>query len=690
MVSFRLNVVDRSELVSPLAMKDYRPGRWGVAFIFSCEGSVIPRALCVAIPNALLAVAIWYCWRKVVDPSIFEDAKDGTSIGQVWTGYNWVLGFTVSFRAQRAYARWWEGGTLLQQARGEWFNAYSSLIAFCTGSDAKRNDVNKFQQLLARLMSMLYASALMSIATEPDLDFEIIDASGMDTNHIQYLQTQPDKCEIIMQWIQRLIVNNMGNGVLPIPPPVISRVFQELSRGIVNIHNVRKITEFQFPFPAAQMIVVMLLVQWILTPVVTGLHVGSPAWSCCLSFFPIFACWGINYLAGELEQPFGIDYNDMPLHFMQASMNMSLLALLDADAQNPPELDVDVARINLQTIYDPGKACVSYQNLQPMRSVRNVTEATEMSRRRTNQGKSRKMLTTLPGFSKTFSRQSDESANYRRSWSSAGDFSQTVSSMGGMRSLNSEPALDAHTMESRALLAGRLGLHQHHQSRMSFDDAVHLERVSEGSATKIERPVNLQEGGGGQLRDSGTTKDDCSAPARKEDTDPKTINQLPQAVTHAHNGSSGDDADSGFALSDEFLLENSQVMARSARSEDFAPAQRSRPFCEASGRESDRERGQDAELEESQQIVVGSLDSDTPQAELLEPCQKADPRQANDVFPEDEEIRAMPGSIHPHSMEILPPQEPCPRPVLMQRQVDQGTSIDSRSHASPRFPSVIQ
>ena len=36
-----------------------------------------------------------------------------------------------------------------------------------------------------------------------------------------------------MQWIQRLIVDDIGNEVLNIAPPIISRVFQERFNGIV-------------------------------------------------------------------------------------------------------------------------------------------------------------------------------------------------------------------------------------------------------------------------------------------------------------------------------------------------------------------------------------------------------------------------------------------------------------------------
>merc|ERR1719221_2215102 len=101
---------------------------------------------------------------------------------------------------------------------------------------------------------MLFCSALQQIAMMEDDCFEIIDNDGMDELKLMYLHNSHDRCEVLLQWIQRLIVDNMGKSVLPIPPPVISRVFQELSRGIVNLNNAQKIKQFPFPFPYAQMV----------------------------------------------------------------------------------------------------------------------------------------------------------------------------------------------------------------------------------------------------------------------------------------------------------------------------------------------------------------------------------------------------------------------------------------------------
>jgi len=251
-------------------------------------------------------------------------------------GYYGVMGFILVFRSQLAYSRWWEGGALLQQLRGEWFNAYSSLLAFCSHAEGDRREVEAFQHLLMRLMSILYCSALEQVADLKDKQFEIFDVSGLDVDSLRFLNSANDKCEVTLQWIQRLIVDSASSGVLTVAPPILSRVFQEFGRGIVNLNHVRKIAEFPFPFPWPQMITVMLMAEWLMTPVLAGTALSSPFWAAIVTFFVTFAFWNIHYIAQELECPFGDDANDLPLREMQVDMNRSLRQLLEKRAQVPP------------------------------------------------------------------------------------------------------------------------------------------------------------------------------------------------------------------------------------------------------------------------------------------------------------------------------------------------------------------
>mmetsp|Transcript_33330 Transcript_33330/g.75994 ORF Transcript_33330/g.75994 Transcript_33330/m.75994 type:complete len:602 (-) Transcript_33330:216-2021(-) len=318
-------------------MKSYSTGTWGIEFVFSVSGSVFPKSLVWALPDALAAVAVCFASRNNEGRNVLHlDEDDVSRCISLMGGYYALMGFILVFRSQLAYSRWWEGGALLQQLRGEWFNAYSSLLAFCSTQEADRHDVELFQSLLMRLMSILYSSALEQVADLKEKEFEIFDIDGMDMESLKFLNSANDKCEVTLQWIQRLIVEATNRGTIPIAPPILSRVFQEFSRGIVNLNHVRKIAEFPFPFPWPQMITLMLVAEWFITPIMCGTALDSPFWAFLTTFFVTFAFWNIHYIAQELENPFGDDDNDLPLREMQVDMNRSLANLMELRAQVPP------------------------------------------------------------------------------------------------------------------------------------------------------------------------------------------------------------------------------------------------------------------------------------------------------------------------------------------------------------------
>lgn len=310
-------------------MIKYEVGYWGLHFVCKIRGSVFPKAVAWAVPAALLTVLLHYLLEDLDMP------RDGSNWVSVWANYNYVLGFLLVFRTQEAYRRYWEGGTLMQQVRGEWYNAASSLVAFCSSDPNHRADVEEFQHCLVRLVSMLYCAALQQVS-EKRGGLQVLDYSGLNRDSIDFLASKTEKCEIILQWIQRLIVDGMKKGVIDIPPPILSRVFQELSRGIVNMNNARKITDFLFPFPYAQMITLMLMCSSIVTPWIVISLLEDWWWSVALSFLTTLTFWSVHYIAIELEMPFGDDLNDLPLKDMQQGLNESLWTLLDVQTQKPP------------------------------------------------------------------------------------------------------------------------------------------------------------------------------------------------------------------------------------------------------------------------------------------------------------------------------------------------------------------
>lgn len=338
----------------------YDSGTWGISFIFACRGSVFPRACFWAISSAISAY--------VVQTNVDHSGDINTVISQAWFAMASVVGFLIVFRTQQGYSRYWEGASLLQSVKACWLNATSNLISFCTPDPELQDEAIKFQHLLVRLVSLLHCSSLQSVSYMEDNDFEIIDASGLSQDFLDHIRLHEDnKCFIVLQALQQLIVDNIRKGVIDIAPPIVSRVFQELSNGIVAVTNVRKITDIPFPFPYAQLVVVMLLTSWIATPLVCGYLMQSPYWAAALTFIGQFGFWSINYIAAEIEMPFGDDKNDLPIAEMQREMNECLRLLMNPLTKGSPGYDFDQE---------------SHRHMKPERSSRFVG-ADELGKRQT-------------------------------------------------------------------------------------------------------------------------------------------------------------------------------------------------------------------------------------------------------------------------------------------------------------------
>eukprot|EP00929_Paragymnodinium_shiwhaense_P063305 TRINITY_DN31635_c0_g4_i1.p1 TRINITY_DN31635_c0_g4~~TRINITY_DN31635_c0_g4_i1.p1 ORF type:complete len:614 (+),score=91.36 TRINITY_DN31635_c0_g4_i1:247-2088(+) len=346
-------------------MRVYESGRWGCQTIWGLQASVFPRAFVVAALNTMLTVVLSF----LLDPAVFglgqymSDEDAAKAAFSIWGAFSSVLFFVLYFRSNVAYSRWWEGGTLLQQVRGEWFNAYSSIIAFSSGDSSKKRQVEEFQHGLARVMSLLFCSALQQVSPYANRSFEIIDNDGLDLNALQFLDATDDKVEVLLQWVQRSIVLAANQGILPIPPPILSRAFQELSRGIVNLQNARKIAEFPFPYPYAQTSIAMLLIHFVMCPLMSVI-VLDRFLAYLTVFTVVFFLWCVNFVALELEQPFGDDDNDLPMHDMVADWNKSLATLLAVKAQSPPNFKFDAEQHRTLWVYMSGDGRATRQQMR--------------------------------------------------------------------------------------------------------------------------------------------------------------------------------------------------------------------------------------------------------------------------------------------------------------------------------------
>lgn len=326
-------------------MIDYSNDGWFCCLVFAYRGSVIPMAMISTLPSAIITAFLMY-FEVTFD--VFEEKADLDSLAssQLWAAFSASLLFLIYFRTNKAYSRFWEGTTLLHQMFGEWFDAASCLIAFSTLDRIKKAaQVKDFRATLVRLFSLLHGSALEEIAlTDSDeFGYPSLDTGGLDRDTLRYLaecKSNPalnfNRVEVLIHMIQNLVVNAQDSGAIKIPPPILSRVFQTISRGQVNLANCKKITSTLFPFPYAQLIALLLFVFSIGTPAVMASICTSGHWGVIFTIVPVFCLYALNLVARELELPFGSDPNDLPLQKFQEHMNQSLLMLSHDNVDNIP------------------------------------------------------------------------------------------------------------------------------------------------------------------------------------------------------------------------------------------------------------------------------------------------------------------------------------------------------------------
>lgn len=315
-------------------MIHYDAGYLGVnpRLLLRLSGSVVPKALFWSVPAGGAAFGLFKYWesRGATDPN-----SQGT-VSEVWAGYSFVLGFMIVFRMQQAYTRFWEAATLTNELRAEWIDAAQSLIAFSTDKEDKKDDVEKFQHYMVRLISLAHRAALERLNMDMNEEYPVINTKNIP-NLGEMMDQVPDRCELVYQWVMRLTVKAMRTGVIDIPPPILGRSFQELSAGMVKLHNIMKICTIPMPFVYVQMNSMLLLLHSTMTPIISSLIMYNERWAGTLAFISCFCLWAIFYIAQEIEQPFGTHKNNLPCNEMQADINRILKMIMQPDCQSPPD-----------------------------------------------------------------------------------------------------------------------------------------------------------------------------------------------------------------------------------------------------------------------------------------------------------------------------------------------------------------
>lgn len=235
-----------------------------------------------------------------------------------------ILGLLLVFRTNTAYDRWWEGrklwGQLVNVSRG----LAHALDAQLPEADGARRTqyvtlLSTFPTALAvhlRLPRDVPADGTVrapkSRKGAPVAVVALLDPTGT---------SEPNR---IVQSMHRAVMTDINAGVLPTDArialqPLLS-AFDDITGACERIRNT------PIPFSYSSYIKQFVLLYALVLPF--GLVQEFGYGTVIASMFTFFATMGLELLAGEIEEPFGTDRNDLPLDQIAGRIRADVSTLL--------------------------------------------------------------------------------------------------------------------------------------------------------------------------------------------------------------------------------------------------------------------------------------------------------------------------------------------------------------------------
>eukprot|EP00927_Polykrikos_kofoidii_P068661 TRINITY_DN6399_c0_g1_i7.p1 TRINITY_DN6399_c0_g1~~TRINITY_DN6399_c0_g1_i7.p1 ORF type:complete len:489 (+),score=49.40 TRINITY_DN6399_c0_g1_i7:59-1468(+) len=307
-----------------------------MVFGYLCQ-PIFLRSLLFSLPSGLIS-AIWVNYKNTGALHYLEVH------GTVFSSLSMLISLFIAFRASQAYARYCNGAHAIHRFRAHFIDVASNLFAISRCSSASPEDVIDFRHIIVRLFSMLETFCLVELSAENHVDgsevpfcFPILDTSFFDEETMTAIKESEYPVDLLVQWVQSVIVDAMGSHVLSAPPPICTRVFQELQSGLAWYQQAQQITEIPIPFPYTLATRSVIAIFWFLMPLSSSNWSEAPVVAGLLAFTQVFAVIALNGVADEMENPFGTDANDLDLEDGHAEFNHKLWLMLTPSFQMTPK-----------------------------------------------------------------------------------------------------------------------------------------------------------------------------------------------------------------------------------------------------------------------------------------------------------------------------------------------------------------
>jgi len=306
----------------------------------------------IATATGVSALVIKYLSEEGVWLQSLEDHHAVLRNGTIWSGVTSLVGFLIVFRVSQGYNRFWSGITAAHLFSAEWIESCSSLISMSRMSKKSESDQKQYRHLLVRLYSLLHASAMYDLIDGSGVEFPmmVLDSGSLDPNTVKAFESAYDRTFLVSHWIHNLITDGIADGTISAPPPLVSRVFQELGGGMVKYHDAMKAKDVKFPTVYALICVLILVVVNIILPWIIASWVRHWWLAALFAFVVSFAFWSLMFMAMALEKPFNSKRFWTDANRLQAHTNSRLVQIVALCSGHMPSLVADCTNVETMSV----------------------------------------------------------------------------------------------------------------------------------------------------------------------------------------------------------------------------------------------------------------------------------------------------------------------------------------------------
>lgn len=291
----------------------YNPKDW-FQFIFRFHKSDTMRILARFMVYLILYTTLICVLEKEVLK--LSETSPVKNLGILHTLLGMVISLLLVFRTNTAYDRWWEGrklwGNLVNNSR----NLAIKLDSFLP-IEAKQE-----RHFFMKIIPM-YASALRSHLVNPDLANEIFDVEGLDDlkHHFDLKKHVPNQvARLLMRHVQDTRAKNVLSDyhVWLLNDEIKS--FTEVCGACERIKNT--------PIPFSYSIFIKKFIFFYVVTLPFALAFNISYYAIPITVFIFYVLASLEIIAEEIEDPFGVDSNDLPMQKMAETIKKHVTELI--------------------------------------------------------------------------------------------------------------------------------------------------------------------------------------------------------------------------------------------------------------------------------------------------------------------------------------------------------------------------